>query len=257
MSEGPRTRFQPKAPESYWSQDVNPYMMAHRTWGRPVVTAEEAQGLRGRWREEFGRAAPLHVEVGAGNGFHLAGMAARHPDRNWLGIEIRFKRVVMCARKLEIAGAADHARICRYDAWALDDLFEEGEIDSLYVFHPDPWSRRRDSEKRLMSVPWAGWICRAVRVGGVIRIKTDHRPHIEAFVAATSVLPLKILDRRDDVLADGYPWPVQDDVVTNYESKFHRRGIAVGALLVERVVGDAPHGTDMPQRGPSTPSFGL
>lgn len=240
MSAEDGPRFRPKRPEDYWSQEVNPYMLSHRTMGRPVITAEEAQGLRGRWREEFGRDAPLHVEVGAGNGFHLAGMAARHPGRNWLGIEIRFKRVVMCATKIRKAGVESSARIVRYDAWSLDDLFAPGEIDALYVFHPDPWSRRKHSDKRLMSGPWAGWICRAVRPGGLVRIKTDHLPHIHGFEAGIEGLPLEIRARRDDVAANGYPWPAEDDVITNYESKFHKRNEPVYALLAERVEGAAP-----------------
>jgi tRNA (guanine-N7-)-methyltransferase len=247
-------RFRPRAAEDYPRQDINPYLVEHLEYGPPVVTAEQAQGFRGRWADAFGRAAPLHVEVGPGNGFHLAGMAARHPAWNWLGIEIRFKRVMLCARKIEKAGAADQARIARYDAWSLDDVFAPGEIDGLYVFHPDPWSKARHGAKRLMSPAWLGWACRAVRPGGRIRIKTDHAPHMDAMEAALDGLPLRLHRRIDDVKAQGYPWPAEDDVVTNYESKFHKRGLPVHAALLERVPGAAPPAP--PQGPPLDPRLG-
>ena len=62
--------------------EVNPYVVLHEEFGPPVVTADAAFTWNGRWAECFERDAPLHVEVGSGNGFFLAGMAARHPDRN-------------------------------------------------------------------------------------------------------------------------------------------------------------------------------
>jgi tRNA (guanine-N7-)-methyltransferase len=232
-SGGPR--FQDRLPHEYPRQDINPYMTLHREFGPPVVTTSEAQEFLGRWHASFGREAPLHVEIGPGNGFHLSGMAALHPERNWLGVEIRYKRVVMCAKKIQRAGATESARIARYDAWSLDDIFAPGEIDALYVFHPDPWSKSRHHAKRLMSRPWAEWMCRALAPGAPIRIKTDHLPHIEAFVEAVEGLPLGIVDRRDDVAVAGYPWPAEDDVITNYESKFHKRGEPIYALLAERL----------------------
>jgi tRNA G46 methylase TrmB len=79
-----------------------------------------------------------------------------------------------------------------------------------------------------------------VRPGGLIRIKTDHLPHIHGFEAGIEGLPLRVLERRDDVATSGYPWPAEDDVITNYESKFHKRGEPVYALLAERVEGAAP-----------------
>ena len=119
-------RFVDTRPDDLPRPDLNPYLRLHREWGPPVLTASDAAANRGRWDAAFEAPGPLHVEVGPGNGFHLAGMAARHPDVNWLGLEIRYKRVVLCAKKIESAGVARNARIARYDAWWLDDVFAPG-----------------------------------------------------------------------------------------------------------------------------------
>ena len=90
-----------------------------------MLTASDAAANRGRWDAAFEVPGPLHVEVGPGNGFHPQDGGA-HPDVNWLDW-IR-RRVVLCAKKIESAGVARNARIARYDAWWLDDVFAPGEI---------------------------------------------------------------------------------------------------------------------------------
>ena len=120
--------FKGRPLESYTSLATNPYLSLHAELGRPAMTSEAAAACKGRWHEEFGREAPLHVEIGAGNGFFLSGMAARHPEFNWLGVEIRFKRVVLTARKLLKVQAEGWSRITRYDGNALPDLLRPGEL---------------------------------------------------------------------------------------------------------------------------------
>ena len=135
-----RPRFRDRAPDELRHPDVNPYLISHREFGRPLLPASKAWPLRGRWQDEFGRAAPLHLEIGCGNGFFITELAARHPDWNILGIEIRYKRTVMTAKKLVERGVTN-ARIARYHAGFLDDLFEPGALSGIYVNHPDPRPR--------------------------------------------------------------------------------------------------------------------
>ena len=80
----------------------------------------------------------------------VAGLAQQRPDVNLLGIEIRYKRTVLCARKIANAGITN-ARIARYHAAYLDDLFEPGSLHAIYVNHPDPWSKARHEKNRLIS----------------------------------------------------------------------------------------------------------
>ena len=98
-------RFQDRDPDSYRDPLLNPFLQLHRDFGPPVLTASQAQQAVDRWDQVYGHPAPLHVEIGSGNGFYLSHMASLHPEWNWLGIEIRFKRVVLTARKLRAAGA--------------------------------------------------------------------------------------------------------------------------------------------------------
>lgn len=219
---GRPSRMRIRPVDEYPDQDLNPYLKAHLEYTPEVIPAERGPELRGHWQDAFLRPAPLHVEIGPGNGFFLSGMAARHPDRNWLGIEIRFKRVVLTARKLRRAGC-ENGRVLRYDAHYLDDLFGPDEIDALYVNHPDPWEKDKRAKHRLLRRPFAEWICRAVKPGGTVRIKTDYRPNLDDFLELVPDLPLRVDFRCDDIAAEGSPWG-DDDVRTNYQGKFDDRG---------------------------------
>lgn len=235
-----RPRFRDAPTQDYGNPDANPYLISHRSFGRPLLTADEAWRWRGRWDEELGQAGDLHVELGSGNGFFLAELARRNPDALVLGIEIRFKRCVLCARKIQAAGV-HNARILRYHAAFLDDLFEDGTLAALYVNHPDPWPKERHEKNRLISRWFLEDVVRLLRPGGVFRLKSDHLPNIERAVelidhdpegGPAPRLPLEVTGRAEDVTRGLAPWP--DDIETNYQRKFRERGLPVYAIEVVR-----------------------
>lgn len=212
-------------------EEVNPHIAAHREFAGIALTATEAFGWRDRWAERFGRAAPLHLEIGSGNGEWLAAMARQHPDWDLVGVEIRYKRVVLTATKLRKAGVAN-AVVCRYHAAYLDDLFEPGTLDGVHVNHPDPWPKNAHEKNRLISRWFLEDVATLLRPGGVLRLKSDFRPNVERVGALLDGLPLRVTGRAEDVTRGPAPWP--DDVETNYQSKFRKRGLPVHAIELER-----------------------
>lgn len=226
-------RFRDRMPEDYYKPDLNPYMKLHREMGPPVLTASETLEYKGNWLNAFKRQAPLHVEIGTGNGFFLAGMADRHREFNWLGLEIRFKRVVQTAKKVTTAGAVDNTRVSRYNAHQLSDVFAAGEIDALYINHPDPWAKHTQAANRLLSAQFFETVATLMKPNSILRLKTDHLVNINGTIANIAGHPFEILGKSDDIEKDGAPWP--DDIVTNYQRKFYKKGLPVYALVLRRV----------------------
>ena len=224
-------RWNEKPFDEYPMPDLNPYLQAHLSYGPPVLTAAQAQDAHGNWAGVFGREAPLHVEIGAGNGFFLSGMSAAHPDVDWVGLEIRFKRVIQTARKLQAAGVTN-ARIARYDVRHLVDLFEPASVTAFYLNHPDPWPKDRHAKNRLLQDWWLDELIALLLPGGELRLKTDHLINVEALLELLPGRPVSLLGRSDDVARDGAPW--EGDVTTNYQSKFDQKGEPVYALRVRR-----------------------
>jgi tRNA (guanine-N7-)-methyltransferase len=225
-------RFRDRPTEEFKDPDLNPYLKLHREFGPPVFTAEDAQKHAGRWQTAFDREAPIHLEIGTGNGFFLAEMAQRHPDWNWLGLEIRYKRVILTAKKLRAAGAATHARVARYDAHCIDELFAAGELSGVYVNHPDPWSKDRHANNRLFNKAFFERIASTLKPGGDFRLKTDHLLHVETVCELTDNPTWHLVGRSDHIARDGAPW--EKDVTTNYQRKFNERSLPVYGLWLRR-----------------------
>ncbi|MBX2796191.1 MAG: hypothetical protein KTR31_00940 [Myxococcales bacterium] len=227
-------------PEDYRHPDANPYVTEHRTFGPELLTADQAWRQRGQWGACFGRDADLHVEIGSGNGFFLAELAQRLPQANVLGIELRYKRTVLCGKKIRHAGVTN-ARIARYHAAFLDDLFEPGSLAALYVNHPDPWPKERHEKNRLISRWFLEDVARFLRPGAPFRLKSDFEPNVARAAALIDTgpegepapaLPLRVTGRSEDVNTLPAPWP--DDIETNYQRKFKVRGLPVYAIELVR-----------------------
>jgi tRNA (guanine-N7-)-methyltransferase len=232
--------FHDRLPGEVVRPEFNPYLVSHREFGRPLIPADEAQRFRGRWSELFGREAPLHLEIGSGNGFFLTGLAQQHPEWNIIGLEIRYKRVMMCALKLRRAGVTN-AVIARYHAGYLNDLFLPGSLSGVYINHPDPWPKERHEKNRLISRWFLEGLVALLASGAKLQVKSDFEPNCGRIVdlldhgpegEALPRLPLRVTGRADDVNNTGAPWP--DDICTNYQRKMKERGIPVHAIEVVR-----------------------
>lgn len=223
------------------AEGINPYVASHLEFPE-IIPAEQAEGWKGRWPEAFATPGPVHLEIGSGNGFYLSGMAAAHPELRWVGLEIRFKRVVLAARKLQ-AAKLNNAKLLRFDAFNLQRVFADGDLAAVHINHPDPWPKDKQAHRRLISPPVLAQLTRFVRSGGELRLKTDFRPHIDALIESVTSATVAaefpdlqgawtVLGTSDSVREQGAPW--SNDVRTNYQRKFEDQGLPVYAAWLRR-----------------------
>ena len=53
------------------------------------IVVENPAEFKGRWSERFGNDYPIHIEVGCGKGAFITGMAALHPEINYIAIDMQ------------------------------------------------------------------------------------------------------------------------------------------------------------------------
>jgi len=226
----PRFRFKSARGRS----DLNPYVDRLKEHGAWVVTSEEAEQQRGNWRSLIGKgeAAALLLEIGPGNGFFFHTLASRFPEAAVVGVEIRFKRVWMTANKAREAGI-DNFRVIHHHSGYLDLLFEEREIDAVFVNHPDPWPKERHHKHRLLQPSFAASLKRLLKPGGEVWIKSDFSPYGALARAVFGSSPWQELAYSEDLhggeagLLEEAPTGARfwcADSETNYERKSRKKG---------------------------------
>jgi len=226
--------FRVRCTDPVSNPEFNPYLRRYEEFGSPVVLSREAANACGRWGQVFAQEQPVHLEIGSGNGFFLAGIAQVHPEWNVLGVEIRYKRIVTAAKKIRAFGVEDNARITRYDAWWLDEVFAAGELSGIYLNHPDPWPKEKHQRNRLLCPFFAEWAARTLKPGSEMRLKTDSLLNLRQLEAAIKDQPFEIVAQVEDIGRNGVPWPEDEEITTNFQRKFQNMGLPVHGMVLRR-----------------------
>jgi len=125
----------------------------------------------------FGRVAPLHVDLGCGDGSFLSELARHYPEENFLGIDRLVGRVARACRR---AAALENVRVLNVESsYAVRHLLTEGSVETFYLLFPDPWPKRRHWRHRIVTEDFLGAISQALVGNGTFRIATDDPDYFE------------------------------------------------------------------------------
>lgn len=132
------------------------------------------------WDLVFGRAAPRTLEIGFNRGRFLSALAARWPDHDHVGIEIRRKYCWRLANLLaeDPACQGPEARRNIRLVWAdarlvTPALFTRGSLSHVFVNFPDPWWKRKHAKRRLVNEDFAQVLHDQLAPGGWVWVKSD------------------------------------------------------------------------------------
>lgn len=161
-----------------------------------------SSGLIEPWKI-FGRRAPLYIEIGFGSGEFLYNMAIKHPEVNFIGIELYIAGIARLLRRMveydnTMKPLPENIRIMVKDTReALNKQFADESIDGIYILFPDPWPKKRHHKRRLINPGFAELIKRKLKRGGFVIVATDH--HEYADIIEEAFLCSGFLKRKCDV----------------------------------------------------------
>lgn len=131
------------------------------------------------WSREFGRQAPLGVEIGFGIGDYLMDLALRYPDHNFLGIENSWVAVRRTLRKIA-QGKAGNIRLILVDAkTAFERLIQPQTVSRVYSLFPCPWPKKKHIKYRLYSGDFLKVLNSRLAESGEVQMVTDHQGYLE------------------------------------------------------------------------------
>ncbi|MEW5789740.1 MAG: tRNA (guanosine(46)-N7)-methyltransferase TrmB [Pseudomonadota bacterium] len=166
----------------------------------------------------FGRQAPLILEIGFGMGGATAEIAERHPENDYLGVEVHTPGVGALLKLIGERGL-DNVRIVRHDAVeVLRHMLAESSLDGIHIFFPDPWHKKRHHKRRLIQPAFVELLTSRLKRGGYLHLATDWEDYAAQMLEILSNAPLL----RNS--AGGYaPRPEYRPL-----TKFEQRGLRLG-----------------------------
>lgn len=122
---------------------------------------------------EFGRAAPLIVEIGSGQGHAIVHAAATRPGDDFLAVEVFRAGLARTMLDADKAGARNLRLVEANAPEVLQHFVPAASVSEVWIFFPDPWHKARHHKRRLIKAGFGSHAERALRDGGMLRLATD------------------------------------------------------------------------------------
>lgn len=195
------------------------------------LAINEPTEYKGRWHEVFGNDNPIRIEIGMGKGKFITQLAMENPDINYIGIEKYSSVLIRALEKCE-GQEINNLRFIRMEAEYICDVFDEGEVDKIYLNFSDPWPKDRHAKRRLTSKQFFERYDVILKKDGFVEFKTDNDLLFQFSLEQVPEAGWHL---------DKYTWDlhnneemVQGNVMTEYESKFSAMGNPIHKLIASR-----------------------
>lgn len=191
----------------------------------------EPEQYKGKWSKQiFENNNPIHIEIGMGKGRFLMDLAALNPDINYVGIEKYSSVLLRAIQKMELK-PLDNVCFIRMDAEYITDVFDNGEVDRIYLNFSDPWPKDRHAKRRLPSRQFLARYEQILKEGGHVEFKTDNRDLFDFAVeeipeAGWEISALTYDLHNDESMNEG-------NVMTEYEERFSSMGNPICKYIVK------------------------
>lgn len=197
----------------------------------------EPEAHKGKWHEVFGNDRPIYVEFGMGKGQFVSQMSLKYPEVNFIGIDMYDELIARGAEKaMELGDPAGsdlghpaNLRLVRANIEFVENIFEAGELDRIYLNFSDPWPKKKHARRRLTHSRFVEKYTRIMNENGEIHFKTDSETLFEFSLNSFAEMGLQMRNislnlHRDEINTD--------HVMTEYEQKFVNKGMNIHRVEV-------------------------
>jgi len=179
----------------------------------------------------FGRAGPRVLEIGFGMGQSLVAMAAAAPATNFVGIEVHRPGVGKLLHSMAEQEVDNIRTYCHDAVEILRDCIPPDSLDTVQIFFPDPWHKKKHNKRRLIQAPLVAYLITRLKVGGILHLATDWEDYAQQMMAVLSAEPGLGNEYGEGEFA---PRP-EHRPLTKFERRGERLGHGVWDLVFKRV----------------------
>lgn len=182
------------------------------------------QTIKGKWHTAyFKNDSPITLELACGRGEYTVGLARLFSNQNFIGVDIKGERIWKGSTWAE-EEKLQNVAFLRTQILMIENFFQPGEVDEIWLTFPDPRPRKRDIKRRLTSPRFIAMYKKLLKPGSYIRLKTDNTKLYE--------YTLEEMQAREDITdlkftSDLYSSELRPecfDIKTRYEEEFAAKG---------------------------------
>ena len=176
-------------------------VLAKPEGSRELVLRDHA--VKGRWNADmFEKDQPIVLELGCGKGDYTIALARRHPEMNFIGVDIKGARLWKGAKEAT-EQAMGNVAFLRTRIEFIEAFFGPGEVSEIWLTCSDPQLRGSENA-RLTSPLFLQRYSRFLKPGGIVHLKTDSRFLYEYTQSVIRANNLEILASGVDIYRDGF-----------------------------------------------------
>lgn len=195
----------------------------------PVYGIDEVLGC---WDfcKMFGRESKVFLELGFGDGRVLKTLATRHPENDYIGIEVHRPGVGRIMHEMYEAGLKNVRVICEDGDVIFQKNIPRDSLAGISIFFPDPWHKRKHNKRRLIQADFVHMAASRLQSGGMLHLATDWEDYARQMLEVLSSEPL--LENSGE--ENGFVERPGSRPLTKYEQRGIRLGHGVWDLVFRR-----------------------
>ena len=210
-------------------------VLAKPEGSRELVLRDHA--IKGNWnRDMFEKPQPIVLELGCGKGDYTIALARRHPEMNFIGVDIKGARLWKGAKEAT-EDKMGNVAFLRTRIEFIDAFFGPGEVSQIWLTFSDPQLRGSENA-RLTSPLFLERYSHFLVPDGIVHLKTDSRFLYEYTRSVIRANFLTVLAFGTDIYnqgiqaGDDLEWDLLDvfEVKTFYETMFLKMGLPITYL---------------------------
>lgn len=187
---------------------------------------------KGNWRSDyFKNQNPLIVELACGKGEYTVGLARRHPDVNYIGVDKKGDRIAR-GSQTAITEQLSNVVFLRTDIRLIDEFFEPEEVDEIWITFPDP--QPRQEKARLTYADYLAKYHQILKPNGRLHLKTDSTDFFDFSVDTLGNGGFEIVQLTSNLYASDL-WMRHFGIKTRYEEIFADKGFLIKYLECKKV----------------------
>ena len=192
----------------------------------PYAQLPEHFSMKGKWNDGyFFNNNPITLELGCGKGEYTVNLAMLHPEKNFIGIDIKGARLWKGCKMVQEHGLKNVAFI-RSRVEFLEHFFAGKEVDEIWLTFPDPHLQSNRIRRRLTSPEFLARFRNVLKPGGIIHLKTDNIKFYNYTLWVIREYGHRLLFSSDDIYRMEEPHEATA-IQTFYEEMFRKEGTPI------------------------------